>query len=308
MAERGNRCRWVGRSSTPIASSSTIPPPVSGCNSSRLSHPTCEKSLSFSTKAPAPPPDSGTPRPLTRRDDLATRRTLMLFAVSLIVVGLGGFVAVTFGSGGNDKGTVSQAPTSATTTLVKGAVIIKEMGPGLDEDLAPYLAARAKDLANAKGDRIAVISFRRYVTESEARSLSAGTTVTNLLAALPGGSPSVVTGSIGDWLNAQFSATRDERDQIRQLLPTVEDPQFQADYKARIDELDKIINAVDPNQPLVFGVVVRAPVSSLKALAKSAGVRLVDVGPSGAAAPDAVFRGLRPEETTSANAPPSRPA
>ncbi len=264
--------------------------------------------MSSFTRVPGSP-GRGTPPPEpSRRDDLLTRRTLMLFALSLVVVGLGGLVAVTVRSGGNDNGSVSQGPTSATTTIVRGAAIIKEMGPGLDEPLAPYLAARTKDLANTKGERVAVVSLRRYVAEPEARAIAGSATVVDLLAALPGGSPSVVQGSIGDWLSGQFASTRDERDQIKQLLPTVDDPQFQADYKARIDELNKIINAVDPNQPLVFGLVVRAPGSALQALARSADVRAVDVAPSAAAAADTVFRGVRPEETTTANDPPARPS
>jgi hypothetical protein len=232
----------------------------------------------------------------------------MLFAVSLIVIGLGGLVAVTFSSGDENSGSAPRGPTAAATTVVNGAVIIKEMGPGLDEDLAPYLSRRTKDLSKASGNRVAVVSLRRYVTETEARSLAGSTTVVDLLAALPGGSPAVVQGSVGDWLNAQFSATREERDQIRQLLPTVDDPQFQTDYKARIDELNKVINAVDPNQPLVFGLVVRAPAKVLQDLARTGEVRAVDVGPSGTAAPDAIFRGVRPEETATANVPPARPA
>ncbi|HEX8771298.1 MAG TPA: hypothetical protein VF711_11080, partial [Acidimicrobiales bacterium] len=214
------------------------------------------------TEVPGSGPTAGGPPPgRSGRDDLSTRRTLMLFALSLIVVGLGGLVAVTFGRGGDDNGSSTEGPTSASTTIVRGSAILKEMGPGLDEPLAPYLAARSKDLAKAKGERVAVVSLRRYVTEPEARGIAGGATVVDLLAALPGGNPSVVAGPIDDWLSGQFAATREERDQIRQLLPTVDDPQFQADYRARIDELNNVINAVDPNQPLVFGLVVRAPVS-----------------------------------------------
>lgn len=231
----------------------------------------------------------------------------MLFALSLIVVGLGGLVAVTFGRGG-DNGSVSQGPTSASTSILQGVTILKEMGPGLDEPLGPYLASRSKELSKAKGDRVAVVSLRRYVTEPEARAIAGGVTVVDLLAALPGGSPSVLKGSIDDWLNGQFAATREERDQIRQLLPTVDDPQFQADYRARIEELDKIINAVDPSQPLVFGLVVRGPASKLQGLARSADVRVVDVAPAATAKPDTVYRGIRPEETTTANDPPARPS
>ncbi|HUQ62890.1 MAG TPA: hypothetical protein VM121_03975 [Acidimicrobiales bacterium] len=261
--------------------------------------------MSSFNETSGPKSGGGTPPP-SRRDDLSTRRTLMLFAVGLVVIGLGGLVAVTFGSDDDSAGT--QQPTSATTTIVKGAVLVTEMGPGLDENLAPYLKARSKDLVKAKGDRVAVVSFKRYLTEPEARAVSGGSTITALLAALPGGSPSVVKGSVDDWLSEQFAASREERDQIRQLLPTVDDPQFQADYQARIDELNNIIGAVDPDQPLVFGLVVRAPAESLQTLAKASDVRVVDVGPAAAATANAVFRGVRPEEVTTANDPPARPA
>jgi hypothetical protein len=240
-------------------------------------------------------------------DEVSARRVLLLFAVSLIVVGLGGFVAVTLGSGDDSPAATSQGPTPATTTIVGGITMVREMGPALDETIAPYLKARATQLAKASGDRLAVVSFNRYVPESQARSLAGSAQVLHLLAALPGGAPAVVDGSIGPWLDSQFAATREERDMIRQMLPTVDDPQFRADYTNRVAELEKTLGSVDPGQPLVFGLVVKAPATALQTIARSGDVRLVDVGPSATAAQDAIFRGLRPEETTYANQPPNRP-
>ena len=57
----------------------------------------------------------------------------------------------------------------------------------------------------------------------------------------------------------------------------------------------------------MFALVVRAPAETLKTLAATAGVRLVDVGESAQAKPDAVYRGLRPEETVKAGQPATRP-
>lgn len=238
----------------------------------------------------------------------AARRVLLLFAASLIVVGIGGLVAVSVRTGDDKPAAATNGPTSATTTIVGGVAVIREMGPALDEDLVPYLKARAADLAKAKGERAAVVSFRQYLPEGQARAVAGGAEVSELLAALPGGAPAVVTGSIGDWLNDQFAATREERVNILQMLPTVDDPQFRADYSARVAELNRTLDAVNPGEPLVSGMVVRAPAAALQALARRSEVRAVDVGPSAAVAKDAIFRGIRPEEVTYANQPPSRPA
>jgi hypothetical protein len=57
----------------------------------------------------------------------------------------------------------------------------------------------------------------------------------------------------------------------------------------------------------VFAVVVRAPVSRLRTIAKAPGVRLVDAGSSATAAPGVSYTGIRPEETTKAGTPDTRP-
>ena len=117
----------------------------------------------------------------------------------------------------------------------------------------------------------------------------------------------MVKGGVAGWVDAQMGDKRSERDEIRRLLPTVDDPQFQAFYEEEVARLDALLEQVDPNGPLVFAVVVRAPSSQLQALRNSHQVRLVDVASSSKLDPDDPVRGLRPEETIKANDPPTRP-
>jgi hypothetical protein len=237
-------------------------------------------------------------------EDRKVRRSLLLFGVSLIIVGLGGLVAVTLGR--------SDDPTSDRDG--RPAESAEEAGPSADgigpfpgEEIAAYSAARAQALATAKGDRVAVVSLKRYMTEAEGRAAVGRLQVVNLLAAAPAGSPSVVTGTMADWVNGQVGGNRSERDEIERLLPTVDDPQFKAFYQEEVARLNKLIDSVKPEGPHIFAVTVRGPATELQALATAPDVRLVDVGPSSKFPPDTPVRGLRPEETQRANEPPTRP-
>jgi hypothetical protein len=145
------------------------------------------------------------------------------------------------------------------------------------------------------------------MTEPEARAAAGRLQVVNLLAAAPGGSPSVVTGTMADWVNGQVGANRSERDEIQRLVPTVEDPQFRTFYQEEVARLGQLIDSVKPDGPHVFAVTVRGPAPDLQALARAPDIRLVDVGPSAKLPPDTPLRGLRPEETARANDPPTRP-
>ena len=130
-----------------------------------------------------------------------------------------------------------------------------------------------------------------------------------LLAAAPGAHPSVVTNGLEAWAKSQRQADEIERDEIRKLLPTVEesDP-FKSFYESELVRLDTAIANVSPTSAVVFGLVVRGPAEALKALAATPGVRLVDVGEAAKPEPDAVFRGLRPEETAKVGQPATRPS
>lgn len=230
--------------------------------------------------------------------DAPVRRILTLFAASLVVVALGGLVFVTVNRDtfGDDSDTVG-----ATTDAAAG------IGPEAGLDLAGYVGEREAALAGADGERVAVVSLPEYVSEAQARAVVGPTTVVSLLAAVPGGLPSVVNGPMAAWVDGQVAEKRSERDEISKLLPTVDDPQFEAFYQEEIDRLDALLEDVNAEGPLVFGVVVRAPADDLKALATNPRVRLVDVGASAKLERDAPVRGVRPEETVKANDPPTRP-
>lgn len=250
-------------------------------------------------------PPSARRRPTYHDNEPAARRVLLLFAVSLIVVGLGGLVAITFGPDDPTSARQGSGPASESSNEVDPSV--EGIGPVPGEEVAAYTAGRAQALATAKGDRVAVVSFNRYMTEGEARAVVGQLAVSHLLAAAPAGTPSVVTGSMVDWVNGQVGANRSERDEIQKLLPTVDDRQFKAFYQDEVNRLTKLIDSVKPEGPHVFAVAVKGPTAALQALAQAPDVRLVDVGPSSKLPAGTPLRGLRPEEKEKANDPTMRP-
>ncbi len=231
-------------------------------------------------------------------DDGPARRILLLFAASLVVVGLCGLLAITLFDW---RGGTATSATKDAGKLSSG------IGPQPGDDVAGYLASRSPDLISAKGDRTAVVSLPAYVNEAQARTIAGQAKVVGLLAAVPGGPPAVVTGSIAAWVDGQVAEKRTNRDEMKQLLPTVDDPQFKTFYQEEIARLNSLLDGVEPDGPLVFGVVVEAPSTALRTLGESGQVRLVDVAPTAKVPRNASFRGLRPEETAKANTPPARP-
>jgi hypothetical protein len=241
---------------------------------------------------PYRPPDG-----VSDEDDRSARRVLLLFAFSLIVVGLGGLVTVSLRDSGADDPAVSAG----------GPLPSAGLGPSPGEPLPAYVEARRGALGSVNGNRAAVVSFGKYVNEAQARAAVGKLTVTSLLAAVPGGSPSVVTGGMAQWVEAQIAENRGERDEIRRLIPTVDDPQFKKFYEDEVARLNRLVDDVKADGPLVFGAVVKGPVAELQAVAKAPDVRLVDVAPSSDVTPETPVRGIRPEEVERANDPPTRP-
>ena len=223
----------------------------------------------------------------------------------VLVVGL--VVAVSVKLAVRDR---SPARSSEGAAAEDSASLVRGIGPTPGAELGPYLDNRRKALAAASGQRVAVVSFNRYMTEAQARALTGGTPVKAVLAAIPGGAPATVTTALGTWLDAEQSAMRTERDEIQKLLPTVTgDPEFKAAYEEDVKRLTDALNSVKADGPLVFGLVVEGTAESLRALAARGGadVRLLDVAPPEAPQPDSDFRGIRPEEILEANDPPTRP-
>jgi hypothetical protein len=184
---------------------------------------------------------------------------------------------------------------------------VRSIGPLKGADLTSYSKSRQKALAKTTGPRVAVISLDRYTTEREARSAVGNSEVVGLIAAPPGGGSGVVERDLRTWADQQREAAKTERDEFQRLLPTVDDAEFKAQYQAEIARLSALVDRVSPNGPVVFAVVVRAPAERLKELAKSPGIRLVDVGSSDKLGEKPTYRGVRPEETTKAGDPTTRP-
>jgi hypothetical protein len=258
----------------------------------------------------APPPASPRARPARTRDgevsERSARLTISLLAASfaVLVIGVVVFFTVRTLRQGDDSPTVGPGG----TTPEDAARALGGIGPAPGAELGPYAATRKAALARASGDRVAVVSLNQYSTEASARALVGGVEVLALLAAPPGGQPSVVTGDIGDWVSAQTADARAERDEIQKLIPTVRgDPEFQSFYRSEVDRLNKLISAIRADGDLVFGVVVRGPAPALRELGNTPEVRLVDVGPGADPGPKPAYRGIRPEETDKANEPNTRP-
>jgi hypothetical protein len=192
------------------------------------------------------------------------------------------------------------------TTPDDAARLVGGIGPPPGTDVSTYMTARQQTLGSATGPHVAVVSLSDYATEKKARALVGSNEVVALLACAPGGQPAVVTGTLADWVNDQTASAKADRDEIQKLLPTVSDQSFKSFYKSELDRLNGLISSIDPTSDLIFGVVVRGDAAALQALQQKDGVRLVDVG---GADPDpkANYRGLRPEETTKANDPNTRP-
>lgn len=238
------------------------------------------------------------------------RLTLTILAASFIVLMIGVVVFFTVKTirQREQAADVPVVEQSVTTTPEDAARVVGGIGPPQGTQIGAYLTRRQEALASATDDRVAVVSFAAYQTEARAKTLVAPAEVVALLAAPPGGQPSVVTTDMATWVREQTAEMRAERDEIQRLVPTAQnDPAFQSFYRSEIQRLDRLLNAIRPTGELVFGVVVKAPAPALQQLAGKGEVRLVDVGPSADPLPRPDYRGLRPEETTRANEPNTRP-
>ncbi len=237
--------------------------------------------------------------------DRAARWTIRLLAVAVFVVVIAIVLRLTVSS----LATSNRSSSSDRAGAQAGrSTTVDDLGPQPGVDVATYAQNRRGALAGATGDRVAVVSLSSYATEAQARSLVGSLAVLALLVAPSETAPSTVVGSLTTWANGQTTALRDERDEIRKLLPTVTDPAFKDFYTTEIDRLDKAAQAVSPIAPIVFGVVAKGPAAALQALGARPGLRLVDVGEGSQAGTKATYRGLRPEERLKANDPPIRPA
>jgi hypothetical protein len=245
-----------------------------------------------------------------RLDARAARRTIRFFALAVFVLVVGAAFAFTVT---RERGGKSPSPgRTGTTSAAAAAAADASIGPPANAEVGPYLDERRQALAAAAGDRVAVVSFDAYLSEADARAKVGSAQITSaqvdaLLAAAPGAHPATVTDGLDAWAKTQRQADMVDRDEIRKLLPTVDDPVFKSFYESELVRLGAAIDSASPTSQVVFGMVVAAPADALRALAATAGVRLVDVGEAATSAPGAAFRGLRPEETTKVGQPATRP-
>lgn len=260
---------------------------------------------------PGGPYPGGQPSGDDRASERAARLTLTCLAASFAVLIVGVVVFFTVRTLREDAGSsttpaVEDLPPVAPTPE-EAARIVGGIGPPPGGDVVTYITARKEALAAATGDRVAVVSLAKYQTEARARAAVGSVEVLHLLAAAPGGQPATVTGALGPWVALQTTEARLERDEIQKLIPTVDDAQFKDFYRKEVDRLNKLLAGIQPTSELVFAVVVKAPAPVLQELANKTDVRLVDVGPSADPDPKRNYRGLRPEETSKANEPNTRP-
>ena len=239
------------------------------------------------------------------RDERAARWTVRALAASVFVavVCVAVFVTLnTLNSGGSSS--AGPPPVVETVTTLPPPM---EVGPAPGTDLAGYVTARKAALAATAEERVAVVSLAKYSTQAQAKTLAGTNAIVALLVAPAGVGPAVVTGDLAEWSKQQTAATTAERDEIKKLIPTVTDPAFKTFYNAEVVRLEKALKNFAPTSAMVFGMVVKAPAAALKTLGAKTDVRLVDVAPTAAPAPDTIYRGLRPEEAAKANDPPLRP-
>ncbi len=263
----------------------------------------------FAKEYQGPPPEL-LPPGSERREMLearAARRTVRFFAVAVFVLVVGAAFAYTVTRERDGGGSSTSSGITGTTSAAAAAAADASIGPDANAEVGAYLDARKQDLAVATGDRVAVVSFDGYLSEADARAKVGSLKVDALLAAAPGAHPSVVTNGLEAWAKSQRQADEIERNEIRRLLPTVDDPAFKAFYESEVVRLENAIANASPTSAVVFGLALRGPADSLRTLAATAGVRLVDVGDAATSAPGAVFRGLRPEETAKVGQPATRP-
>ena len=239
-------------------------------------------------------------------DERAARRTIRFLAVAVFVAVLGATLVVSLRALEDEE----RKPASASPGKVETVTTLPpapEVGPAPGTDLAGYVASRRAVLAGVRDERVAVVSLGKYMTQAQARAVAGTTPVIALLVAPPGTAPATVTGDLAAWVRTQTEATRTERDEIRKLIPTVDDPAFKRFYIEEVDRLDKALRNFSPDSAMVFGLVVRGPAQALQVLGAKADVRLVDVAETADADPKTVYRGLRPEEKAKANDPSLRP-
>jgi len=165
-------------------------------------------------------------------------------------------------------------------------------GPIIGARVDPYLDARQRELDAADDDqvRFAIISFDDFVTPEAAEQFVASVDLLRVQYQLPEREPrpeeTLLTGGLSDelgqFLDDLIDTLREEEQQTASMIETTEDPDFRADFEARVDELRGLRNTLAQDPRIVFALVVRGTVADLRQVGQDAGVRLVDLVPQDA--------------------------
>lgn len=235
--------------------------------------------------------------PTDDADQRAARRTLALVAVALLAVLVGVVVVVV---------TTLTRDDQASTQTIGGPEAVTAVGPPEGVDVASYVGGRAQLPSDLGRARVAVVSFTTYLDPEQALELMpTSADVVGRLVALRGGEPAFITGGLDAWRRRAQADAAAEADEIDALLPTVDDPEFDAFYRRESVRLRGL--AADTSDDVVFGVVVVVDGVGLATLVSTPGVRLVDAAAGDRLAATAAVAGLRPEEVTLTGEPPTRP-
>lgn len=229
-------------------------------------------------------------------DESTAARRVLLLAVAALATAMGAVIVLVAGGGGGDD---LSSPQDA------GAVV-DVIGPAPGVDVGGYVTSRQDAITTIDGSAIAVVSFETYVAaDAVTERLGGDVRAHMLLVALPGAPPAVTT----DPGRHRTSTVADAEAQIVEitgLLPSVDDAEFAAFYRAELARYGQIVATAD-RADIVFAAVVRATGPQLRAIASREGVRLVDLVAGASLADDASITGLRPEETTTTGSPEFRP-
>lgn len=185
------------------------------------------------------------------------------------------------------------------------------IGPLPGTAVAAYERSRAIALADVPGAerRAAVVSFSGYLSVEAAIDATAGLDRRSLLLALPGGRPieADVDADLAAIVRRQREEAAAEKQALEELLPTVTDDDFRRQYRHDIERLGELLAAPAVPGPMVHGVLVVGTGDALRRTVAAAGVRLVDPGRDAEIPGTGEAAGLRPEETTRAGVPATRP-
>lgn len=206
-------------------------------------------------------------------------------------------------------GSSSDAPSIAGTI---NALPSRTVGPNSGQDIAQYIAGRrsALDLAAHSDPRATVeaaVSFSSFKKPADAQAFirrwSLTVTEVQIRIPLPGfkqESYAVSAGSIALAVapgigNSKIAALREELKSLEEIIPTVQDPEYERVYKADVDLHRKAIALLTADPSVVYVVVVKATNAQLKRAWTDPSVRVIDVDEAHSGA-RVTFRGIDPAD------------